>query len=608
MATEPEIGKAERGNILISRHIIRHAHTRSGCGREVRVILEIDGVVHFVGGIHESQRVVVSHGACDFVGVVGAVHLLARDIQGSGSRPALAVSHLAGDDGGPFRYGHRLAVAVPPFVGIRRSTARCCRGERHRRQLITPDRHVARSGNSQFQVAIVLFFDGELAFEKRDIRTFLGSHFHRISALRQAIHGDLAGSLHSGNIPFHLVIRRFKEGRYFEMDDSVFARVAGLVLVHNNLDTFPRIFFLMDEGQMQRDGARAILVIDVMVHVVAALQVGFPVSRPCVAVAVNRLILLVILPVLDRQVEGFRAGTTIQVGVFENIVAAFRVKFPVGGPNMRFAVPIRLLVMGAMVDIEPQDLRDIASGRSGGDGIVGAALRVGGTASRPSVRLTFRERDFVGFIMGDGQVQGVKTQTTLVVIIVERIVAAGRVGLTGDGPEIAFAGGDVDGVVAALTDRHGERGTVGAVILVSAFHRISGGLVRVDIDGGACATRGPHVGLRTRSRELRRLPIADMAVTANGHFGQLVDRHEYRSGILALVLVSAHHGVGRARGRGDRDAVARASRAPHVAFGPRGSERSAPVLADDGVTRYMHFWQRVDGHGDSGRSRGLAIA
>ena len=166
----------------------------------------------------------------------------------------------------------------------------------------------------------------------------------------------------------------------------------------------------------------------------------------------------------------------------------------------------------------------------------------------------------------------------------------------------------MDGVVATLADRHRKGGGIGAVVLVSALHRVNGGLVRVDIDGSACAARGPHVGLRARSRELRRLPVANMAITADGHIGQLVDRHEHRGGILALVLVGAHHRVSRARGRGDRDAVARASRAPHVTFSTRGGERGAPVLTDDGITRNMHFRQRVDGHGDSGRSRGLAIA
>ena len=391
VAAEAKVGQAERGDVLLGRHIVCHHHAGSGRSREIGIVLKIDSVVHLVGGVDIADTVIIAHRSGNLVGVVGAVHLLARNIQGGSSGPALAIPHRAGDDGGSLRDSHRLAVAIPPFVGIWRGTARCRRGERHSRQVVTPDRHVARSGNLQLQVTIVLFFDSELTFEKDNIRTFLGNHLHRIGALRQAFHGNLIGSLHSGNRPFHLIIRRLKEGRHFEMNDTVFAWVAGLVLVHDNFNTFPRIFFLMNEGQMQRDGARTIIVIDVMIHIVATFKIGFPISRPGVAVAIDRFVLVVILSVLNRQVEGFGTGTTVQVGVFKHIVAAFRVKFPVGGPDMRFAVPVRLLVMGTMVDVEPQNLRNVASCRGSGDGIVRAALCVGDTVGRPSVGFAFRD-------------------------------------------------------------------------------------------------------------------------------------------------------------------------------------------------------------------------
>ena len=75
MIAETEVSQSERGDILVFRHVVGHLHARGGGSGEVGIVLEIDGVVHLVGGVHIAEAVVIARGSSDFVGVVGAVHL-----------------------------------------------------------------------------------------------------------------------------------------------------------------------------------------------------------------------------------------------------------------------------------------------------------------------------------------------------------------------------------------------------------------------------------------------------------------------------------------------------------------------------------------------------
>ena len=118
---EAEVGQAETDNILTLGHRIGDRHACGGSGGEVGVVFEANGVVHFFGGGHEAQLLIIALGALDFVRVLRAFHPLQVDF-------LLAVGHAACcvDDAAAQHVASRAGDGVStvgPAVGVGRRAA-----------------------------------------------------------------------------------------------------------------------------------------------------------------------------------------------------------------------------------------------------------------------------------------------------------------------------------------------------------------------------------------------------------------------------------------------------------------------------------------------------
>ena len=139
---ETEIRQTERSYLLVFRHIVCNSHSGCWCHSEIRVILEFNGVIHFICFIDKTNFFVIASGTFDLVGVLRAFLLFGITIQfvppvvsfvimndTSNTKVALARSDSFESD---------ITILLPTTrESVWRCTTRCVGDKSHFRDFIT---------------------------------------------------------------------------------------------------------------------------------------------------------------------------------------------------------------------------------------------------------------------------------------------------------------------------------------------------------------------------------------------------------------------------------------------------------------------------------------
>ena len=123
-----EIRQAEGCQTLLVGHIVSDLHTRSRSHSKFGIILEIDGIIHFVTLIDKMAFFIIASRAFDFVGILSTFHLLCIPIQISPTMVPFGISNDTNHAKMAFARmesfgGHIGTYLVPARESVRRSSS-----------------------------------------------------------------------------------------------------------------------------------------------------------------------------------------------------------------------------------------------------------------------------------------------------------------------------------------------------------------------------------------------------------------------------------------------------------------------------------------------------